>query len=304
MKRGQPFNPYRLFYGAFVPNILLRLKEVTSTEKLFYARLCQFAGKDGECYPSYTLMSEELGITRTQAFNVAQSLVQKEFILIENIKGKQNHYKFLWHPVFEEGAREPWHIVMVDEKDYSNNLNSDPIHCSNGFEYPVQMGLNSTVQMGLNGSYIISKENHKEKYGPDSWPTRLSVYLLDCILERKPDYKKPNLKKWATEIDKMIRLDERDPERVKEVIEWCQKDSFWQDNILSTEKLREQFDKLELKMRKEDKDVRTREDNPFTQPSLEAYRRLKKAKDREAKNDSEPAPGLSRVEAGSSKDGR
>ncbi|MBT9169502.1 MAG: hypothetical protein DDT19_02862 [Syntrophomonadaceae bacterium] len=47
----------------------------------------------------------------------------------------------------------------------------------------------------------------------------------------------------------MIRIDKRDPEKIRQIIEWCQADDFWQNNILSTGKLREQFDQLGLKMR-------------------------------------------------------
>ena len=36
------------------------------------------------------------------------------------------------------------------------------------------------------------------------------------------------------------------------MIEWCQTDEFWQDNILSTAKLRKQYDQLVLKMNKTD----------------------------------------------------
>jgi hypothetical protein len=79
--------------------------------------------------------------------------------------------------------------------------------------------------------------------------------LFEEMTKRKPDHKKPNLQKWAKHIDYMIRLDERKPERIEAVIRWCQQDApkggngfGWQNNILSTRKLREKFDKLELDM--------------------------------------------------------
>lgn len=77
---------------------------------------------------------------------------------------------------------------------------------------------------------------------------RLSVLLLEKILYRNPNHKKPNIQTWAKDIDRMIRLDHRTPEDIRAVIEWCQADSFWQNNILSTAKLRKQFDQLVLKM--------------------------------------------------------
>ena len=45
----------------------------------------------------------------------------------------------------------------------------------------------------------------------------------------------------------MIRLDNRDPVEIEKVILWCQEDTFWQNNILSTKKLRFQFDQLVFK---------------------------------------------------------
>ena len=54
---------------------------------------------------------------------------------------------------------------------------------------------------------------------------------------------------WGAEVDKMIRLDKRTPERIEAVIRFSQADSFWCSNILSMSKLRKQFDQLELKMK-------------------------------------------------------
>ena len=51
-------------------------------------------------------------------------------------------------------------------------------------------------------------------------------------------WKKPSL---------MIQKDGRDPKEIEKVIIWCQQDLFWQNNILSTSKLREQYDQLALK---------------------------------------------------------
>ena len=79
---------------------------------------------------------------------------------------------------------------------------------------------------------------------------RLSEYLVKLIKERNENFKQPPLEKWAENIDLMIRVDKRDPEEIKEVIEWCQQDEFWQDNILSTSKLRKQYDQLIMKMNK------------------------------------------------------
>lgn len=78
------------------------------------------------------------------------------------------------------------------------------------------------------------------------------------ILERKSDYREgqPNrrertLQQWAACIDKMFRFDNRTPQQVEDVIRWSQRDNFWRNNVLSAEKLRKNFDQLELKMKDE-----------------------------------------------------
>jgi hypothetical protein len=81
----------------------------------------------------------------------------------------------------------------------------------------------------------------------DSTEYQLSELLFTEILKRNPDHKKPNLQTWARDIDKLIRVDGKYRNQIHDVIKWCQLDPFWQNNILSTKKLREKFDQLSLK---------------------------------------------------------
>ena len=91
-------------------------------------------------------------------------------------------------------------------------------------------------------------EKKEKKYSPHSDEWRLAELLLDRIVEGKPDFRRPELGPWAGEIDRMIRLDGRSPERIEAVIRWCARDPFWSKNILSAAKLRKHFDRLELQM--------------------------------------------------------
>ena len=93
------------------------------------------------------------------------------------------------------------------------------------------------------------------KYSESSNEFRLSKLLFNKIKERNPNHKKPDLQKWAYDIDLMIRVDKRNPEIIKKIIIWCQQNDFWQNNILSTAKLREQYDQLFMKMQKDDKEI-------------------------------------------------
>ena len=55
-----------MFTGAMTPNWLMRRTEISGNAKLCLARLYQFAGKDGICFPRITTIAKEVGLsTRT-----------------------------------------------------------------------------------------------------------------------------------------------------------------------------------------------------------------------------------------------
>ena len=87
----------------------------------------------------------------------------------------------------------------------------------------------------------------KEVFSSDTVQYQLAELLLIKILEHLPGYKKPNLQKWAKSMDSLLRLDKRPPEEVKAVILFAQGNPFWQANILSVDKLRKHYDRLNLK---------------------------------------------------------
>ena len=105
----------------------------------------------------------------------------------------------------------------------------------------------SRVQCRMHTDNNVKNEKNKI-FLSDSNEIRLSELLFGLIRQRNPGFKQPDLQKWASHVSKTVRIDNRLPEDIERVINWCQQDSFWQNNILSTEKLRKQFDALHLKM--------------------------------------------------------
>ena len=93
-----------------------------------------------------------------------------------------------------------------------------------------------------------NNDNNDNIYCPNSLEFRLASYLSNWIKQNNPKAKKPNLQKWSKTFGLMMRVDKRPAGEIKQVIEWCQKDSFWYKNILSADKLRKQYDRLFLAM--------------------------------------------------------
>jgi hypothetical protein len=91
--------------------------------------------------------------------------------------------------------------------------------------------------------------------------------------ENNPSCKEPNLHKWSEHIEKLMRIDKKQVDEIKMVIDWCQQDDFWKSNILSTEKLRKKFDQLVLKAKTIDKpyENKTKTNTSSRYQSVEDY---------------------------------
>lgn len=93
------YNPYKLFCGSFIPNWLMERSEISAGAKLCFARLTQFAGRDGKCYPKLETLAQSLGV-KVRTINKYVSTL-KNFKLIKVCRcgpHSPNQYLFLEHP--------------------------------------------------------------------------------------------------------------------------------------------------------------------------------------------------------------
>jgi Helix-turn-helix domain len=97
MNIGAPFNPYRVFQGAFALHWLLEHRGISTGAKLCYIRLLGFAGKDARCYPSIERLGTSLGVSERQARDYVKELERSGLIVVEQ-RGlrKTNVYLFVW----------------------------------------------------------------------------------------------------------------------------------------------------------------------------------------------------------------
>ncbi len=102
---GEPYNPWRMFNGYYISNAVSRCVELSARSKLVFGRLCQYAGENGEAFPSYRSLAKEVGVQRRSAINAVREL--ERFGLIKAVQRWQsdgsmasNSYIFLWHKIF------------------------------------------------------------------------------------------------------------------------------------------------------------------------------------------------------------
>lgn len=103
------------------------------------------------------------------------------------------------------------------------------------------------------GKVKLSKDSTtSKKREPSAEAVRLATLLYEWRKKNTDGReRKPNINNWATDIDKMIRLDKLQPAEIEYVINWCQQDSFWKQNIKSGNKLRIQYASLYLRIKEQ-----------------------------------------------------
>lgn len=184
-------------------------------------------------------LSEDTGIMRQHINRSLRSLQSRNMITIsrngyKNTIGIQKNYAD-WIEKSERDVASPGYTINLLNVA-SPGYGVEPHQATE--MYPAQ-------------ATPIYRERKKERFKYKSEHLELATYLFEKIRQNNPNAKKPNLNTWAVTIERLERIDERPLPEIKEVIDWCQADEFWCSNILSATKLREKYDQLYMRMKKD-----------------------------------------------------
>lgn len=91
------------------------------------------------------------------------------------------------------------------------------------------------------------------RFADDSTEMKAARYLFEKMRANNAGAKEPNWQAWARDIDLTLRVDHRDKDELRRVIDWCQADSFWLSNVLSPATLRKQYERLVMAMKQPQK---------------------------------------------------
>lgn len=96
-------------------------------------------------------------------------------------------------------------------------------------------------------------QNIPEKYPVGDFEFQCVEMLIQSCIAVFPNSKVPKTeeekKKWAVEIERMKRLDERSEADIIEALTYATTDGFWKSNIRSTKKFREKFETMIVQSR-------------------------------------------------------
>jgi hypothetical protein len=124
-------NPYNNSPGAYLPNWMMRRKEMSPGHKLCYARLTQYAGRNGIAFPKQETLAHELGVSVRQTRRYLEEL-ESNFNLLESVqRGKRtsNEYHFLHHDWMKEDDTKDFERVSSSQDGDRSNMSYHPEKC-------------------------------------------------------------------------------------------------------------------------------------------------------------------------------
>ena len=193
----------------------------------------------GERHTSEEKLASRWGVSRNTVRKFLNLLVKDDMISVKKSRQNGTTYKVLNYNVYQGFSDEKKHQTeQRTEQQKDNGVNNGVNINKNDKE-----GKNEKNEKNIKDN---SQKSAKRTYDVDSIYYQLASFLFQEIQKNNPEARKPNFNVWADEIRKMIDLDGRKEEQVRNMITWSQSNDFWKGIILSAKKLRDKYDQMKV----------------------------------------------------------
>nr|DAV75072.1 MAG TPA: helix-turn-helix domain protein [Caudoviricetes sp.] len=256
------------FYASLLNRELANGKRTKHSHVLVYGAIETHALGDYGCIASNKTIAAETGLTAGTVANTISELNASGWIKVtlnENNHRVNIEPKLTINtPTFSQGSQELTEVnpSAAAEPPLSRGLTPP----SAAAEPPLQPRMNIEYSNRNNIEYsnrntLLVRKRTSEVSKTSAEAAEIVEKMHEMIKKRLPNRAnkkrtQAQLQKDIETIEKIHRLDGYSYAEINAVMKWSQEDDFWSQNILSTAKLRKQFDKLVLRMRAENKKKR------------------------------------------------
>lgn len=238
-------------YGFVYQNIM-RNKTITPEAKSIYAYLASFAGNNEICYPGIELMMGELPMGRERFYKHMKILIDNGIVHKEQ---ERNGSKFSRNIYSLNSFPDVTYNVLQQSENQTTEI---PTTENQTTEIPIADDSTANINSSNINSLKTNSPNSivdtadalptTPKFSDESFEMLCVNTIIQSCLDLYPNSKVPKTyaekEKWAIEVDRMKRLDNRTEEEIRQALYFAINDSFWKQNIRSAKKLREKFETL------------------------------------------------------------
>lgn len=216
-----------------------------------------------KAHPKHVAMS--LGVSKDQIYTVLKELIREGYATRTESKGEKGRFGHVNYEFYEEKLENPQPIkeksTVSGFPDTDNPDTGNPPlrnkECKEKILEEKKTSLKVPEEPG------VAKATETETVSPSKPPREkpefvprvreLGNQMINSLTNTKEDYLPPkNLTAFLNEVDFLLRLDKRDPQKALDIFNWALSDSFWCDKMFRpnpAKYLREKYDQLEMKMK-------------------------------------------------------
>jgi len=210
---------------------ILNDKNLNHAEKLTMAILNGLADEEGKCWPSNEWLGEKLELKIRAVQDIINKLEKYSYIRREIISCKNDPFKK--------------YRIIYTSTNFKFSL-PDAENCTLGNAENCAIDTQKTACIIDKKESLIEKKEKGAAPQPSADASELCKFFIEKIKERNPKFKEPKLEKWIKEFECLLRIDKRDLQETKDIIEWTYDHSFWKANCLSPSTLRKHYDKMSM----------------------------------------------------------
>ena len=244
-----------------VSDVLRLGPEVSGSRRLVLIVLAEMAdGDSGVCFPKLSTIGERAGIARTRTVSEVLSWLESHSLIERKVNGWAG-----FEGQIPKGKRPNLYRLTLTNFDPAGVSETDGMGC----RIPTGVGCRIPTSHGVSET---DYQNHHEEPSIEpvcdpAAPNRvdtavdvpraptvfeaeaetIAVVFADYLTANPPGSKRPKVSKaWLLELERMLRIDGRDPEVVRRCLRWIFEGggSFWIANCRSPKSLRDKFDTL------------------------------------------------------------
>lgn len=197
-----------------------------------------------EAFPSRERLAKMLGVSTRTVTSAIKELQDGGWLGVEHRFNTSNLYTLKDHGT-------GWKQASIWKHTSTQTGNVLPDRLEAGFSLTRTNELEPLNKDNCSTSNDVQRspnENDSQQDGVKSFSMdvqQLCSLLADWIIRNGA--RPPNItNRWLTDMDRLMRIDGASRQEIETIIDWCQQDSFWHQNILSPGKLRKQWDRLVL----------------------------------------------------------
>ena len=235
-------------YFAIIPEWVLDA-DVSAQAVRLYGILRRYADADNRAWPSRLTLANRMRVSTKTVDRSLKELLALGALAIKHRRDAAgdpttNLYRlFTANPGVGTTMSPPTDTDVARGRDTSVATGSDIYVPQNQSHFETEPIETETTPTSPSAPPLAVQNPHQQ----------ICICLANRLADRIADNgsKRPVVtRKWIDAIDRMIRLDGRDPDKIAKAIDWCQSDTFWSANILSPDALRRQYDRMRLQAKR------------------------------------------------------